>query len=231
VSRPLSWLSRWSTSEVVCSEQENAYHGDSRSGVPRVGHCATAVPSLGHQVGAMRAPAFILSLAALIWAPHPPWRGLCFAPSLRDSGLSVTMPGGGTRLGEEVRDGPHSDNRGGGDRSGVAPAAAPLRSQPSLYTVLGRAFLDTPPRRRGLRSAPPRCPKPAPLCGCVRVHQHIIPDDMSIPRRRSWPYRGGAMLNFAIKEFCELRLLGILGSSLTAWLRNVCRNAQETVLL
>ena len=51
--RPLSWLSRLpTTSEVVCSEQENAYHGDSRSGVPRAGHCASAVPSLGHQAGA-----------------------------------------------------------------------------------------------------------------------------------------------------------------------------------
>ena len=35
----------------MCSEQENAYHGDSRSGVPRAGHCASAVPSLGHQAG------------------------------------------------------------------------------------------------------------------------------------------------------------------------------------
>ena len=38
-----------------------------------------------------------------------------------------------------------------------------------------------------LRFAPSRCPKPSPrqsLCraaSCVRVHQHIIPDDMSIP--------------------------------------------------
>jgi hypothetical protein len=32
-------------------------------------------------------------------------------------------------------------------------------------------------------------------------------------------------------KFCELRLLGILGSSLTAWLRNGCRNARETVML
>jgi hypothetical protein len=67
-------------------------------------------------------------------------------PVLRDSGLSVTMPGGGTRPGEEVRDGPHSDNRGSGNRGGVAPTAAPLRSRAGtlrgsgLYTVLGRAF-------------------------------------------------------------------------------------------
>jgi hypothetical protein len=36
----------------VCSEQENAYHDDSRRGVPRAGHCASAVPSLRLQAGA-----------------------------------------------------------------------------------------------------------------------------------------------------------------------------------
>ena len=50
---------------------------------------------------------------------------------------------GGTRPGEEVRDGPHSDNRGSGNRCGVAPTAAPLRSQAGLYNALGRAFLDS----------------------------------------------------------------------------------------
>src|SRR5215204_3878568 len=39
------------------------------------------------------------------------------------------MPGGGTRPGEEVRDGPHNNNRCGGNRCGVAPTAAPLRPQ------------------------------------------------------------------------------------------------------
>jgi hypothetical protein len=39
---------------------------------------------------------------------------------------------GGTRLGEEVRDGPHTDNRCGGNRSGLAPTAAPLRPQVGL---------------------------------------------------------------------------------------------------
>jgi hypothetical protein len=29
----------------------------------------------------------------------------------------------------------------------------------------------------------------------------------------------------------EVRILGILGSSLTAWLRNGCRNAWQTVVL
>ena len=57
--RPLSWLSRWpTTSEGVCSEQENAYHGDSRSGVSRGGHCATAVPSLRHRPGRSRSGLF-----------------------------------------------------------------------------------------------------------------------------------------------------------------------------
>ena len=35
----------------------------------------------------------------------------------------------GNPSGEEVRDGPHSDNRCGGNRACVAPTAAPLRSQ------------------------------------------------------------------------------------------------------
>jgi hypothetical protein len=33
----------------------------------------------------------------------------------------------GTWLGEEVSDGTHADNRGGGNRGGVAPTAPPLR--------------------------------------------------------------------------------------------------------
>jgi hypothetical protein len=48
-------------------------------------------------------------------------------------------------------------------------------------------------------SPPPRCPKPSPLCGCVRVHQHMIPDDLSIPRRRPWPIGVGRC------RPCELR--------------------------
>ena len=43
------------------------------------------------------------------------------------------MPGGRTRMGEEVRDGPYCDNRGGGDRGGVAPTAVPLRSQAGVH--------------------------------------------------------------------------------------------------
>src|SRR5215203_2449361 len=53
----------------------------------------------------------------------------CETPVLRGASLSVTMPGGGTRPGEEVRDGPHNNNRCGGNRCGVAPTAAPLRPQ------------------------------------------------------------------------------------------------------
>jgi hypothetical protein len=62
-------------------------------------------------------------------------------PRLRVCGFSVTMPGGGTCPGEEVRDGSH-----GGNRGGVAPTAAPLRPPAGtlrgsgLYTGLGRAF-------------------------------------------------------------------------------------------
>jgi hypothetical protein len=67
-------------------------------------------------------------------------------PPPRVCGLSVTMPGGGTCPGEEVRDGSHGDNRCGGNRGGVAPTAAPLRPPAGTlrrsghYTGLGRAF-------------------------------------------------------------------------------------------
>ena len=51
---------------------------------------------------------------------------------LRGASLSVTMPGGGTRPGEEVRDGPHNNNRCGGNRGGVAPTAASLKPRVGL---------------------------------------------------------------------------------------------------
>ena len=73
------------------------------------------------------------------------------------------MPGGGTHLGEEVRDRLHGDNRGGGNRGGVAPPAAPLRPLAGilrgsgLYTVVGCAswapFLARPFALRPLRVA------------------------------------------------------------------------------
>src|SRR5215207_7868549 len=91
-----------------------------------------------------RTPASILSSAAL--GGPILQRGLRFAPRLRGCGLFVTMLCGGTRPGEEVRDGPHNNNRGGGNRCGVAPTAAPLRPPAGtlrgsgLYTGLGRAF-------------------------------------------------------------------------------------------
>jgi hypothetical protein len=57
----------------------------------------------------------------------PLWRGPSIAPSLRGSCLFITMPRGGTRQAEEVRDGSHANNRGSGNRCGVAPTAASLR--------------------------------------------------------------------------------------------------------
>jgi hypothetical protein len=42
------------------------------------------------------------------------------------------MPGGGTRPGEEVRDGPHNNNSCGGNRGGVAPTAASLKPRVGL---------------------------------------------------------------------------------------------------
>jgi hypothetical protein len=43
--------------------------------------------------------------------------------------LWVALTRGGTRPGEEVRDGSHGDNRCGGNRCGITPTAAPLRPQ------------------------------------------------------------------------------------------------------
>jgi hypothetical protein len=86
-------------------------------------------------------------------------------PDLRGVSLSVTMPGGGTRPGEEVRDGPHDNNRGGGTRCGVAPTAASLRpraglSGSGLYTAPGRGSCAR--KRRGV---------PADVAGapCIRT--------------------------------------------------------------
>jgi hypothetical protein len=78
---------------------------------------------------------------------------------------------------------------------------------------LSRACLYPPSKAARLFSCspPPRCPKPSPLCGCVRVHQHMIPDDMSIPRRRPWPIGVG---RWPLSRRRELRLNGVLRSSL-----------------
>jgi hypothetical protein len=42
-----------------------------------------------------------------------------------------------------------------------------------------------------LRFAPPRCPKPSPSRLVYADTTPEIPDDMGIPLRRFWPYRGG----------------------------------------
>jgi len=69
-----------------------------------------------------------------------------------------------------------------------------------------------------LRSATSRCPKPSPdrsasirrAASCVRVHQHIIPGYMSIPRRRSWP-NGAGLCRPPHRR--ELPLCGVLRTS------------------
>jgi hypothetical protein len=63
----------------------------------------------------------------------------------------------------------------------------------------GRGDFVTSCRSVCARIAPPRCPKPSPSRTyaarplCVRVHQGLIPDDMSIPSSAVLLYRGGAM--------------------------------------
>src|SRR5215217_6458067 len=74
-------------------------------------------------------------------------------------------------------------------------------------------------RAPALRLAPHGHPKPSPDRPSLpsgssyvenRGHhweayiRNIIPDDMTFPCRRSWPYRVGAMLNFAFTEFYEV---------------------------
>ena len=89
-------------------------------------------------------------------------RPLRFVPILRGSFDSVTMPRGGTRQAEEVRDGSHANNRGGGNRGGVAPTAVALspldwaralqRSDP--YTAIKAALFSPFLQQRGLRFSP-----------------------------------------------------------------------------
>jgi hypothetical protein len=107
------------------------------------------------------------------------------------------MPRGGTRPGEEVRDGSHSDNRCGCDRGGVAPTAAPLKPQagarrvPAFIMLLSLAALHgyhpiLP--RRGLRSAPPLCPKT--YCAADRLIFRLIVSGGLVPLLGHLAYRG-----------------------------------------
>jgi hypothetical protein len=92
--------------------------------------------------------------AARRYCPRPRWVApSCSAALALPRAYGTPVFGlpclGGTRPGEEVKDGPHGDNRGGGNRCGVAPTSAPLRSRAGilqgsgLYNALGRAFLAT----------------------------------------------------------------------------------------
>ena len=64
---------------------------------------------------------------------------LCLEPiGLRSLGYHSWR---GNPSGEEVRDDPHSDNRGGSNRCGVAPTAAPLRPQAGPGLLIGAPAL------------------------------------------------------------------------------------------
>ena len=90
---------------------------------PREGADTQRPQALG---GCSIIPGLYTRLKAVPTAPSSR-RGLTCAPSVPPSRLSVTMPRGGTRPGEEVKDGSHADNRGRGNRGDIALAAAPLR--------------------------------------------------------------------------------------------------------
>src|SRR5215207_2917292 len=92
------------------------------------------------------------NVVAILAKHKTPRCARCESPVLRGASLSVTMPGGGTRLGEEVRDGPHNNNRCGGNRGGVARTAAPLRPRAGLSLALPR--LTTLRRINGRHTLP-----------------------------------------------------------------------------
>jgi hypothetical protein len=170
--------------------------------------------------------------AARRYCPRPRWvapscsAAVRFAPSLRDSGLSVTMPGGGTRQGEEVRDGPHGDNRGG-----VAPTAAPLRprvgpglSGSGLYSALGQAvltpllawpLLSYPTSSVAVRFTPlKRCSGASVMRPCLPPvgRAHSLPKaHVQLPRvrRTGFSHRVGASMANRLRPFalpvCALR--------------------------
>jgi hypothetical protein len=63
--------------------------------------------------------------------------------------------------------------------------------------------------------APSRCPKPSarpPIFLCMHNNQRLQNEVREISiGGGAWPYRGGAMLNFALTEFYEVRLVSVLG--------------------
>ena len=78
----------------------------------------------------------------------------------------------GTRPGEEVRDGSHADNRGRGNRGGIAPTTAPLRLRAGTLRRTPRPFASG---RVTLRL----------LNGSIRVKRRsgvLLPCDPSPPR-------------------------------------------------
>jgi hypothetical protein len=66
---------------------------------------------------------------------------------------------------------------------------------------------------------------------CVSGHQHIIPDDTSIPSPASLAYRGDAdfhaVVNFRFAEVSEVRIQRILGSSGAEVLRSSPSNPRS----
>ena len=93
-----------------------------------------------------------------------------------------------------------------------------------VYVRYGTKHVRVPRKRRTSQNAvmakfsiaPPRCPKPSPnrstcAASCVRVHQHIIPDDMGIPLPEHLALSGRAYagfhtgVNFAITAFSQVR--------------------------
>src|SRR5215204_3069524 len=109
--------------------------------------------------------ASIMPLAALFFTPLPARSSLCALEALRwvVGGETMTTPGGTRTPCQSV------------------PATPPCSAH-RLLSWVGAPSYRTP----ALRFAPARCPKPSPhrsvcVVPCVGVHQHVIPDDMSVP--------------------------------------------------
>src|SRR5215212_354764 len=67
--------------------------------------------------------------------------------------------------------------------------------------------------------------------GMQRPSVSVCADTTNNARRYGHPLAGTPSLSGWGRADFQLRLMGILGSSLTAWLRNGCRNAWQTVVL
>ena len=117
-------------------------------------------------------------------------RGLAFPPRYGAPVFPLLCLAGGTRPGEEVRDGSHSDNRGGCDRGGVAPTAVTLRSQTGALRGSGfiLSILSIGRARHPCCARPIQCSYYWPRLLTILILTSVaiaLPDSKTIGVRRS----------------------------------------------